>query len=187
MGQRIIIQGFGGQGIKSAGDLLLTTLFRQGRQVQGIPMYGPEQMGGLVTYFIAMDSDGDRVVPVRDRDVLILMHRRLYTPENGDSVRSGGLLVVNDSEVPSALSSAACCVAVVDADAIAGAEGLSRANVPNVSTAMLGALAGAADWVDMQVLEAVTRAEFPQSMAENLRALRAGRDRVRVEPMKTSA
>jgi len=187
MGQRIIIQGFGGQGIKSAGDLLLTTLFKQGARVQGMPIFEPVQMGGLVTYFVAMDSDGDRVVPTRDRDVLILTHRQLYVAENAASVRPGGLLLVNAPAVPPSLARDNCRVATVDAESIARSEGLARANVSNISTVMLGALASTVSWIDLTVLEAVIRTEFPRSIPENLRALRAGYDQVDVaEPVATA-
>ena len=182
MGRRVIFLGFGGQGTKSAGDLIISALFHSGTRVQGMPIYEPVQMGGLVTYFIGIDSDGDRVVPEKERDVLILMQRRLFTMENARTVKKKGFVLLNAPDMPPGLATSDRRIATVDADAIARAEGLSRANVPNVSTAMAGALAAVGGCVPLSALEKAVRDEFPQSIPQNLRSLHAGYETVRLHP-----
>jgi Pyruvate/2-oxoacid:ferredoxin oxidoreductase gamma subunit len=179
MGLRVIIEGFGGQGVKSAGDLLVTTLFNTGHRVHGITLYEPLQMGGLVTFSLAIDSDGDRVVPAYDRDVFIMMHRRLFTRAEGESVRPDGLIIVNAPEVPPELAETGRRIAAVDADTVAREYNLARANVPNLSTVMTGALACLCDDVDYDALENAIREAFPKLITPNLRALRAGWKAVR--------
>ncbi|MEW6753378.1 MAG: 2-oxoacid:acceptor oxidoreductase family protein [Candidatus Latescibacterota bacterium] len=179
MGLRVIIEGFGGQGVKSAGDLLVTTMFHMGHRAQGMPIYSPLQMGGLVTYSLAIDPNGDRVVPQRDRDVFVMMHRRLFTRQQAETVKPGGLLLVNAAEPPAEILGLGRRVAVLDADRVARQHGLARANVPNLSTAMTGAFARLCGVVDYAALEGAVREAFPRLITPNLRALRAGYESVR--------
>jgi len=181
MGLRVIIEGFGGQGVKSTGDILVAALFRRGHHVQGMPIYSPLQMGGQVVYSLGIDSDRDRVVPTKDRDVFVMMHRRLFTPEQAATVRPGGLILVNAPEIPGQLVGLGRRVAAADGDTIARRNGLARANVPEISTVMAGAFARATGVVALEALEAAVRGAFPDRLAENLRSLRAGYDIVQVE------
>lgn len=179
MGLRVIIEGYGGQGVKSAGDLLVTTMFRMGHRAQGMPMFEPLQMGGLVTYSLAIDSDGDRVVPAAGRDAYIMMHRRLFTRDEGLTVREGGLLLVNAPEPPEELRETGRVLAVLDADRVARNHGLlAKGNVPNLSTVMLGAFVRLTESIDYEALEDAVREAFPRYITQNIRALRAGYDTV---------
>jgi Pyruvate/2-oxoacid:ferredoxin oxidoreductase gamma subunit len=181
LGLRVIIEGFGGQGVKSAGDLLVTTLFLMGRRALGMPIYEPLQMGGLVTFSLAMDSDGDRVVPTHDRDVFIMMHRRLFTRAEGETVRPSGLIIANAAEPPDVLMDIGRDVAVIDADRLAREHGLlAKGNVPNLSTVMAGAFARLCEGIDYEALETAVREAFPKLITPNLRALRSGYDGVRI-------
>ena len=180
MGLRVIIEGFGGQGVKSAGDILVAALFRTGSRVHGMPIFTPLQMGGLITYSLAMDSDGDRVVPTHDRDVLAMMHRRLYTEREADSVKAGGLILLNAAELPNQFVGLDKRVAYVDADTIARECGLVRANVPGISTVAVGAFARMTGVPPLGTLETAIRDSFPDSVTDNLHALRAGYESVRV-------
>ena len=182
MGRRVIFLGFGGQGTKSAGDLIISALYHSGTRVQGMPIYEPVQMGGLVTYFIGIETDGDRVVPTHDREVLILMQRRLFTPEHALTAKRTGFVLLNSPDLPPDLADVDRRFATVDADAIARREGMTRANVPNVSTAMAGALARVGGCVSLLSLEKAVRDEFPHSIPQNLRSLHAGYETVRLHP-----
>ena len=178
MGLRVIIEGFGGQGVKSAGDLLVAALFHTGSRIHGMPIYTPLQMGGLITYSLAIDSDGDRVVPTHNRDVFAMMHRRLFTLQEADSVRAGGLIVLNAPELPPQFAGLDKRIAYVDADTIARECGLVRANVPGISTVAVGAFARVTSVPQVSALEAAIRDSFPDSVTDNLRALRAGYESV---------
>jgi len=186
MGPRVIIEGFGGQGVKSAGDLLVSALFRQGSRVQGLPMFSPLQMGGPITYSIAINFDGDRVVPTHGRDVFAMMHRRLFTCDGADSVRPGGLLLLNSAEIPEHFDCPDKRIAFVDADAIARELGLVRANVPGISTVAVGAFARVTGVVSLDALEDAVTEAFPFTVSDNLHALRSGYETVRIVEPKPS-
>ena len=180
MGLRVIMEGFGGQAVQSAGDLLVTTLFATGYRAQGMPIYSPLQMGGPVTFSLAIEPDGDRVVPQRDRDAYIMMHRRLFDLEHAETVRPGGLMLLNADEAPPEFSDIGRDVAVIGADALAREHGLVRANVPHISTVMVGAFARLCDVIDYATLERSVREAFPKFVTGNMRALRAGYEQVAV-------
>lgn len=174
MRQRVVFEGFGGQGTKSAGELIVTALFHAGVRVQGMPMFEPLQMGGIVTYFISMDSDGDRVIPTHDRDAYVMMHQRLFSERHALTVRPDGILLVNAPDVPPELAGVDRTMALIDGDSVARQHRLVKANVPNISTVMAGAFARISGVVSLESLEEATREFFPRSISENLHALRTG-------------
>ena len=59
---QIIIQGRGGQGAQTAGNLLARAFHAQGRHIQGFASYGGARRGTPVTSYIRVD---DRPVRVR--------------------------------------------------------------------------------------------------------------------------
>ena len=59
---QIIIQGRGGQGAQTAGDLLARAFFAEGREVQSFATYGGARRGTPVSSFIRVD---DRPIRVR--------------------------------------------------------------------------------------------------------------------------
>jgi len=187
MHQRVVFEGFGGQGTKSAGDLVVSALFHMGVRVQGMPMLEPLQMGGIVTYFISIDSDGDRVIPTHDRDAYIMMHNRLFRKELAATVKPDGVLLLNAPGIPPQLVGANRLIATVDADMIARQHKLVRANVPTISTVMVGAFARISGVVTLEALDQAVRELFPKSISENLHAMRAGHEKVRIHPVESSA
>ena len=46
MGEQVIVAGFGGQGILTAGELLAYAGLVEGKEVSWLPAYGAEQRGG---------------------------------------------------------------------------------------------------------------------------------------------
>ena len=57
----IIIQGRGGQGAQTAGNLLAATFFAEGRHVQSFASYGGARRGTPVSSFIRVDDKPVRV------------------------------------------------------------------------------------------------------------------------------
>ena len=58
---QIIIQGRGGQGAQTAGNLLAMAFFAQGRQVQSFASYGGARRGTPVSSYIRIDERPIRV------------------------------------------------------------------------------------------------------------------------------
>ncbi len=74
MTTRILIAGFGGQGILFAGKFLANKGLLEGRQLSWLPSYGPEMRGGTANCSVVL-SDDPVGSPIVDRpDVLIVMN-----------------------------------------------------------------------------------------------------------------
>ena len=71
----IILAGFGGQGVLSAGKMLAEAALIEGKEVSWFPSYGPEMRGGTANCSVVIS---DQVIgsPVfNDTDVLIALNR----------------------------------------------------------------------------------------------------------------
>jgi len=94
----LIIAGFGGQGILSAGKLLAYAGLLEGKYVSWLPSYGPEMRGGTANCSVVI-SDEPVGSPILDNaNVLIVM--------NGPSLEKfekivvkGGLIIADSSLV----------------------------------------------------------------------------------------
>lgn len=94
----IIIAGFGGQGILSAGRIVADAALMEGKEVSWFPSYGPEMRGGTANCSVVI-SDGEISSPViNDCDVLIALNRPSLEKFT-DQVRSGGMVIVDSSLV----------------------------------------------------------------------------------------
>lgn len=98
MEQRIIIAGFGGQGVMAMGQLLTYAGMVEGKQVSWLPSYGPEMRGGTANCSVVLSDDDVGSPVVIDANTAIIMNRpSLDKFEN--SVVKGGKLFINSSLV----------------------------------------------------------------------------------------
>ena len=95
---RIIIAGFGGQGILTLGKLLGMAGIAEGRDVTYLPSYGAEVRGGTANCQVII-SPGAIYSPLVERaNTLIMLNEPSYDKFLG-RLEPGGLLVVNASGV----------------------------------------------------------------------------------------
>jgi pyruvate ferredoxin oxidoreductase gamma subunit len=168
----IIIQGRGGQGAQTAGNLLAQAFFKEGKHVQCFASYGGARRGTPVNSTIRV---GDRPIRLRcdiERANAILcfdislLDARLLLRADRDT-----LIVVNSAGSQGYLSSPGDHrIFRVDAVAIAQENNLGRI----VNSALLGAFccllgSPAADTMTATILEAA-----PVKQDENVAACRAG-------------
>jgi 2-oxoacid:acceptor oxidoreductase gamma subunit (pyruvate/2-ketoisovalerate family) len=166
----ITILGRGGQGAQVACQILAAAFFRAGRFVQAFAAYGGERRGAPVTASLRVDD-----APVTLRcDIERPDHVLVLDPGLLEGVvpspRAGGLILVNSSGAPCGRAPHAARVLDVDAGAIAATAGLG----PIVSTAMLGAFAGATGLLPLADLRAAVAEGSPARGAENVAACIAG-------------
>lgn len=95
MKERIIIAGFGGQGVLSMGKILAHAAMLEGREVSWIPAYGPEQRGGTanVTVIISDERISSPIVSTFDIAIILnqpSMEKFLH------AIRPGGVLLYDD-------------------------------------------------------------------------------------------
>jgi pyruvate ferredoxin oxidoreductase gamma subunit len=170
---QIIIQGRGGQGAQTAGNLLATAFFAEGRHVQAFASYGGARRGTPVSSFIRVDARPIRVrCDIERADAILcfdasLLDSRLLAAAGPDTS-----IVVNSSKTP------AQCVAEfpayrvipVDGLAISRRHGLGRI----VNSVLLGALARAIAAPPLAVLTRGLADEAPKLHAENIAACEEG-------------
>lgn len=169
----IIIQGRGGQGAQTAGNLLAMAFFSMGRQVQCFASYGGARRGTPVSSFIRVD---DRPVRVRcdiDRaDAILcfdasLLEGRLLATAHADT-----LIVVNSARSVEefAQSLPGYRVIPVDGLAIARRNGLGRI----VNSALLGGFARALRTLPLERMTRTLVDEAPKLHDENIAACSDG-------------
>ena len=98
--EEVIIAGFGGQGIISAGKLLAQTAMKAGREVTYMPSYGAEVRGGTANCMVAISNEPIANPVVTKPGSLIAMSKASLN-KFGPRIKPGGLLVVNSSKIDS--------------------------------------------------------------------------------------
>lgn len=170
---QIIIQGRGGQGAQTAGNLLAMAFFAQGRQVQAFASYGGARRGTPVSSFLRVDDRPVRLrCDIERADAILCFDATLL---------QGALLAAADGETLIVVNSARSAaqfrqtlpgyrVVPVDGLAISRRQGLGRI----VNSALLGGLARAVEDPPLAVLEQLLLAESPKLHAENVAACKEG-------------
>jgi pyruvate ferredoxin oxidoreductase gamma subunit len=170
---QFIIQGRGGQGAQTAGQLLARAYFAQGRQVQCFASYGGARRGTPVSSFLRVD---DR--PVRLRcdidyaDAILCFDATLLEGRLLAGAHAGTTIVVNSARSRAQFGHELPGYRVIPVDglAIARAHGLGRI----VNSALLGAFARAVQAPALDVLMATLTAEVPRLHDENRAACAEG-------------
>jgi len=166
---QIIVQGRGGQGAQTAGNLLAAVYFDEGRQVQAFASYGGARRGTPVSSFIRVDDKPVRLrCDIEQADAILCFDASLLEGRLLAAARADTLIVVNSSR--SAAEFARLLpgyrVIPVDALAISRRNGLGRI----VNSALLGALARAVGDPPLATLERVLLQHTPKLQDENAAA-----------------
>ncbi len=94
--EKIIVAGFGGQGVMSLGQLLIYAGMLEGKHVSWLPSYGPEMRGGTANCNVII-SDSPVASPiVTDATAVIAMNRPSLDKFESSLVKDG-LLLINSS------------------------------------------------------------------------------------------
>jgi len=94
--ERIILAGFGGQGVLFMGKVLAEVGMMAGKHVSWIPAYGPEMRGGTAncTVIISENQIASPIVTVPD--TVVAMNRPSVAKFNL-KIKAGGMLMYNSS------------------------------------------------------------------------------------------
>jgi pyruvate ferredoxin oxidoreductase gamma subunit len=169
--RQIRLHGRGGQGGQQACQILADAFFRGGAWVQAFAAYGGERRGAPVTASLRIDDRPIRLrCDVERADCLIVLEASLLDDLDPGAVGDAGLVLVNSPAAPCGRRPDAARLVAVDATAIAEGCGLG----PLVSTAMLGAFAGATGQLALDDLRAAVARGVPARARENVRACEEG-------------
>lgn len=168
---RIRIHGRGGQGGKTAAELLAIVIFSEGsfNNVQAAPTFGPERRGAPVNAFVRISHEDirERGVILNPDMVIVLDESLALTTNVADGLKEGGLILVNSSKnFGSFPSLEKFRLALVDADTIALRYGLGSSRAPIVNTAILGAFFKVSGFASLETLLSIIGQE-PKKPEEN--------------------
>jgi pyruvate ferredoxin oxidoreductase gamma subunit len=157
----IRIHGRGGQGAKSAAQLIVEAALEQGKEIQAFPEYGPERTGApMVTYARISDVPITTYEPVLEPDAVLVIDPTLVGPVDvTKGMKRDSILIVNSTESPAEMKKKTGFpgrVCTVDATGIS-IKYLGR-NLPN--TPIIGALIKVAGVVEMNYVTQKVEAMF---------------------------
>lgn len=96
--QEIIIAGFGGQGILSAGRLLAYAGMLENKNVSWLPSYGPEMRGGTANCHVVI-SDEPVGSPILNTASTLIVMNGPSLEKFEELVEPGGLVIIDSSLV----------------------------------------------------------------------------------------
>lgn len=174
MMDKVIIAGFGGQGVMFLGKVLAYTGMDSDYELMWIPSYGPEMRGGTANCSVIL-SDEEIYSPVIDQaDAAIVMNMPAYE-KFGSRVRPGGVLIVNSSLAN--IEDVRDDITVVKVPATDIANELGSPSIGNM--VCLGALLPHLSLVDSDKIEKVMKkltAKRPEMLEVNMSAIQKGMD-----------
>jgi pyruvate ferredoxin oxidoreductase gamma subunit len=169
----IIIQGRGGQGAQTAGNLLAMAYFAEGRQVQAFASYGGARRGTPVSSFLRVDDHPVRLrCDIERADAILCFDASLLQGPLLKAAHNETLIVVNSTRSPADFRELLPGYRVIPVDglAISRRQGLGRI----VNSALLGGLARAVGDPPLAVLERLLLEQSPKLRAENVAACTEG-------------
>ena len=170
---RILIAGFGGQGVLFLGKWIAYAGMLLGREVTWLPSYGPEMRGGTANCAVILSSEPIGSPIVGEIDVLIAMNLpSLHAYQ--DRVRAGGIILYDSALIhESPAREDVSCVAL-PATRLATESGLEGLGNMIVLGAFLKERMALSAAQQRSVMAQVVPAHKQQLIAANLRAIAIG-------------
>jgi len=175
MMDKIILAGFGGQGVMFLGKVLAYAGMGSDLELCWIPSYGPEMRGGTANCSVVL-SDEEIHSPVIDlADGAIVLNKPAYD-KFASRVKPGGVLVVNSSLAD--LDEVRDDITIIQIPATEMANEMGHNNIANM--VCLGAILPSLKLVDMEKIEKAMHAlvgkKRPELLDVNLTAIKKGLD-----------
>ena len=178
--------GRGGQGAKTAAQLVAQVAMAEGRHGQGFPEYGPERMGAPIRGFTRISDGAIRLhCPIERPDVVVVLDDTLVDmPAVSEAVDENTTFVVNTALGPEQmrekLGVEGAKVYCVDATRLS----IDELGRPMPNTPMIGALIRATGCISMDAvkgnIEKKFLKKFGRQVAEgNIRAVQRAYEEVR--------
>lgn len=170
---KMILAGFGGQGILFAGKMLVYAAMLKGKKLSWLPSYGPEMRGGTANCHVIIDDEAIGSPIVTHPNVLIAMNQpSLDKFEN--EVEKDGVIFVDKSLIERKVTRTDIKTVYVDATEIADKMGMKKL----ANMVMLGAVLKETGLFDADEMAQTIKESLPekkQHLAEsNVIAVMAG-------------
>jgi len=95
---KVVLAGFGGQGVMFIGKILAYAGMLDGREICWIPSYGPEMRGGTANCSVILSDEEIHSPVIEQADAGIVLNQPSYDKFLA-KIKQGGALVVNSSIV----------------------------------------------------------------------------------------
>jgi len=170
--------GRGGQGAKTASQLLADINLQEGKFVQSFPEYGPERSGAPIRAYNRVSDEKIRVHSGVDQpDVVAVVDPTLLEAANPtDGLDEDKILLVNTKMSPEEVRSKTGFsgeIMTVDASSIAKEAGSGYANIPTLG-ALVGALGTEYEIAEKEVRKALSK-KLPEEIVDmNMEAFEVG-------------
>lgn len=173
MEKRILIAGFGGQGVLSLGQFIAYCAINKGWEATWLPSYGPEMRGGTSNCSVVV-SDGVIASPLANEpDCLIVLNKPSFRKYEG-ALKCGGLMITEKSVAESVGGMRNDVKAItIDAEALAAQAG----NLKSANIALFGAFCKLTGWFSKEEAQETVAKKFaakPAYLPSNLKALELG-------------
>ena len=144
----VIIAGFGGQGILSAGRMLEEASLIEGKEVSWFPSYGPEMRGGTANCAVVISEEQIGSPVINDADVLIALNQPSFEKFE-KIVKPGGIVIIDKSLVSAMTTRNDISFYPINASEIATELG----NMAYATIVLLGCLSGASGSFERESFE----------------------------------
>ena len=171
---RILVSGFGGQGVLTLGQLIASIALNKGKEVTWMPSYGAEMRGGTANCSVII-SDKMIGSPIASTNIDILCAMNIPSIMKFlGNVKPGGHVYVNSSIVKEPISRTDVDALPIDASNIASKLG----NMRVANMVMLAAFLQKTDLFTFEDVEEVLNQRFaardPKLVALNIEAVKQG-------------
>jgi 2-oxoglutarate ferredoxin oxidoreductase subunit gamma len=173
----IVLAGFGGQGVLSAGRLVAAAGLLEGREVSWLPSYGPEMRGGTANCHVIVSDEPIGSPVLNECDCLVALNGPSLEKFEG-MVRPGGWIVLDRTLVPEDPSRHDVATIAIEASQIASTMG----NMTFAGVILLGAVSEATGGFRRDSFEKALSEILPKSkhalIPEEMKAFDLGRSSV---------
>ena len=166
---KIMLAGFGGQGVLFAGKLIANTALIEDREVSWLPSYGPEMRGGTANCSVTLSDEPIGSPLVVEPNALVAMNQPSLDKFVG-TVEPGGVIVIDTTMAPN----------IPDASALP--KGVQGYALPATTMAEENGLKGLANIILVGKLWAVTQFCSREALEEALKACVPPRKQHLLEP-----
>ncbi len=170
---KIILSGFGGQGVMFIGKVMAYAGMLGDLEVCWIPSYGPEMRGGTANCSVIISDEDIHSPVIEQADAAIVLNQPSYE-KFLSRIKTGGVMVVNSSIVQTEKRRDDIELIAIPASDIANE--LGKPALANM--VCLGALVPKLNLIDMdnlqKAMDAVVGKKKPELYEVNLAAIRKG-------------
>ncbi|MDR3263573.1 MAG: 2-oxoacid:acceptor oxidoreductase family protein [Clostridiales bacterium] len=134
MTEKIIIAGFGGQGVLSLGQFLAYAAMYENQEATWLPSYGPEMRGGTANCSLVI-SDKPVASPIIETPDCLIALNKPSLDKFINNVRPGGTVIINSSIIHDKIERTDVKAVYLEANEIAAKAG----SVKTANVVVLGA------------------------------------------------